>query len=208
MNPNLNTTNSNSMMQRLSVSNRTNSNSLINTITITDLNKTRSSPSFNDSEPPSYFEVISTIPTTMAMAPVTMRQQNRPLSISSKYLSENDNNNNTSTFRQATVIYQHDGEPNVPNAPVVVNGDVDCIDCCSKPSETYMVWSIFTTIYCVFIGIFALFISFRVRNYNKRGNFKEAYALSRIVWYLNIAGLFFGIVYLAIALLTCLLPRA
>jgi hypothetical protein len=196
----------------------------INNIDNVDINKVRSSPSFNDSEPPSYFEAVrisnnnvllENFPATQqtTTTTVTMRQPNHqlPVSISSKDFSESNNyasgdNRTTHVFRNFNLpssIYQH--EENViqrcSTNPRQVN-----IEC--KPSETYLVWSIFTTIYCVFIGIFALVLSIKVRKLNKVGDYKKANRFSRVVWYLNISGLFFGFVYLGIALLTCLLPRS
>jgi len=76
-----------------------------------------------------------------------------------------------------------------------------------KPSETYIFWSVFTTIYCVFIGMVALVFSLKVKHYNKVGLFQKANSASKIARNFNIAGLLFGVVYLAIGLLVCFLPR-
>lgn len=76
-----------------------------------------------------------------------------------------------------------------------------------KPSESYIFWSVFTTIYCVFLGLVALIFSIKVKHYNKEGLFQKAYSASKLARNFNIAGLFFGVVYLAIGLLVCFLPR-
>jgi len=99
-----------------------------------------------------------------------------------------------------------------PNSPYynysIESGDQTTGNNSHKPSETYLVWSIFTTFYCLFIGIIALVFSIKVRHYNKECNFPKAYSASKIARNFNIAGLFFGVIYIAVVLLVCVLPIA
>jgi hypothetical protein len=87
------------------------------------------------------------------------------------------------------------------------NNNSNLVGSIHKPSETFFVWSIFTTIYCVFIGLVALVFSIKVHHYNKQGDYENAFASSKLARNFNIAGLFFGVVYMAIGILVCFMPR-
>lgn len=192
--------------------------------------KTRSSPSFNnDSEPPTYFEAVG-IPQNSLILNIddlnhdstnTSRfssfQQRLP-KISMNTSPEAYNKDFSSNQPSQNYVPNHQRHPvltrsyNLPlsvtqqNRNMCTNNESNSLDSISKPSETYLVWSIFTTIYCVFIGVPALVLSIKVYHYNKQEDYQKAYSRSKITRYLNIAGLLFGIVYMTIGVIACLVP--
>lgn len=200
------------------------------------LDKARSSPSFNDSEPPSYFEAIGISHHNQILLntdgnPQYIPKLNTNSSINSNnYTSINYkdiSNNQSSPPSFNCSMIQHGHQIRTANIPLIYqqspyplnesiisnnrfniqNNQSNNNSTVQKPSETYIVWSIFTTIYCIFIGIAALVLSIKVYHYNKQGNYQKAYAKSKIARNLNIAGLFFGIIYMGIGIIATLLPR-
>ena len=174
----------------------------------------RASPSFNDSEPPSYFEAVGISP-----QPDSVNQQQRiPKLNSTKEQSfECSTSQCQPNHQRHPIIRTQHLQPSLYgqqqqnqryNFSYCSENTHNSINSVSylKPSETYMVWSIFTTVYCVFIGVVALVLSIKVHHYNKQGDFARAYSRSRIARNINIAGLFFGIIYMGIGLLACFLP--
>ena len=198
--------------------------------------KIRSSPSvISNSEPPSYFEALGITPNSVILNTdgnsITLQTQlnnnqnlDKPPTIFAKELSYSSETKPSSNQPQIPTIFYNNiscpyyqrhhvfrnqnvcdsNQNNIPSA-LRLNSEASNMQ---KPSETYLVWSIFTTIYCVFVGIFALILSIRVAYFNKQGNFDKAHRRAKIARNFNIAGLFFGIVYMAIGIITCLLPRA
>jgi hypothetical protein len=221
--------------------------------------RNRYSPSFNDSEPPSYFDVIgagsgvrnvhrvinfnadgiSTATPTRLLS--TSTQLNSPsmqlpkivlnASPSSRLASYNKDDESAITTANPSVLSyvpNHYRQPVLAsrvhhNLPQSLNPNqvrysdaqlnnsesqmTQSTDSIQKPCQTYLAWSIFTTFYCVFIGIPALVLSIRVSQFNKQGLYQKAYTRSKIAKYLNVTGLFFGFVYLGAVVLTVLLPR-
>jgi hypothetical protein len=204
-----------------------------------NLDKTRTSPSFNnDSEPPSYFEAIGIHPANETTASNQNHNSSRLSSLqfqkgpkclsntpsvcqTSSYISSNKEFsiqespgciliNNPQHQRHHIIrtpyIYSQSAMSSsyasTPRADRNYIADTS-LGSIAKPSETYLVWSIFTTIYCVLIGVVALVLSIKVYHYNKEGNYAKAFSRSRIARNLNIAGLFVGFVYMGIILLIC-----
>ncbi|RNA28093.1 hypothetical protein BpHYR1_017565 [Brachionus plicatilis] len=175
----------------------------------------RSSPSFNDSEPPSYFEAIginhvnlnqiesvntSRLPSfrndrlpkiSLQIAPESrIKQYSRGTSTS----IGQSTNHTRGTNRLPVDIFQQ-------NATQFHENENRVMSEITQPSETYFVWSIFTTFYCVLVGLPALIFSIKVYHYNKEEEYEKAFSRSKIVWYLNLTGLFCGIVYVGIVVL-------
>lgn len=161
------------------------------TITHIDDKTNRSSPSFNsDSEPPTYFEALR-IPHPMQL------QQ-----------AEEDSKDTSFNFNQPAVFnHQRHHYIRTQHLPASIYSNNQNRMNINLPSETYLVWSIFTTVYCVFIGIIALILSIQIYHYNKQENYQKAFHRSKICRNVNIAGLFIGIIYLSIGIVACLLPR-
>jgi hypothetical protein len=206
-----------------------NNNSRLNSFNMSSMNSEdptnldkihiRESPSFNDSEPPSYFEAIGiSHPVTPVLNLNTNQEQRMPKLNSTKEqaydcsssLSSQPNHQRHHVIR--TQHLQHSNSYGQQNQRCSfsfcsnnTNNSINSVNYL-KPSETYMVWSIFTTVYCVFIGVVALVLSIKVHRYNKQGDFARAYSRSRIARNINIAGLFFGIIYMGIGVLACFLP--
>ena len=182
----------------------------------------RESPSFNDSEPPSYFEAIGISHPVTPVATIlninTNQEQRMPKLNSTKeqtYDCSSSSPSQPNHQRHHVIRTQHlqhsnsYGQQNQRyNFSFCSNNTNNSMNSVNylKPSETYMVWSIFTTVYCVFIGVVALVLSIKVHHYNKQGDFARAYSRSRIARNINIAGLFFCIIYMGIGLLACFLP--
>lgn len=172
----------------------------------------RSSPSFNDSEPPSYFEAIginhvnlNQVESSNTYSPSSF-QNGRLTKISlapqsrSKQDSERINNvkieaknNRRGLNRQPILIFQQNSRRVDENSSE--NRRID------QPSETYLIWSVLTTFYCVIIGLPALIFSIKVYHYNKDEEYEKAFSRSKVAWYLNLIGLFFGILYVGIVAL-------
>lgn len=186
----------------------------------------RSSPSFVDSEPPSYFEAIGINHNNVIIGPnglsndsantsrLSSFQTNLRLPKVSLETSQDSIFKPTSNRSNNSHYISNNPNQNINRLPIIIsqqnvhqNIEIGTSNQYLKPSETYMVWSIFTTLYCVLIGVPALVLSIKVYHYNKQEQFDKAYSRSRIARYLNIAGLFFGIVYIGIAVLTCFIPR-
>ena len=187
----------------------------------------RSSPSFVDSEPPSYFEAIGINHNNIVIVSnglnnesantsrLSSFQANTPLPKISLEASQDSIFKPTSNRSNISHNISSNPNQNINRLPVIISqqnvhqniGMESSNHQYLKPSETYMVWSIFTTLYCVLIGVPALVLSIKVYHYNKQEQFDKAYSRSRIARYLNIAGLFFGIVYIGIAAITCFFPR-
>lgn len=174
----------------------------------------RSSPSFNDSEPPSYFEAIGInhvnlnqvessnlsclsscqngrIPKiSLETAPQSSSKQDsrRP-----ENFSIESANNKRGLNRQPIIIFQQNrgraGENTSENGRI------------NHPSETYFIWSVLTTFYCVIIGLPALIFSIKVYHHNKEEEYEKAFSRSKVAWCLNLIGLFFGIFYIGIVAL-------
>lgn len=157
----------------------------------------RSLPSFNsDSEPPSYFEALR-IP----------QQQQHPHDLSlTQQQQESDTKESSFVPSSISQLRHHYIRTQHLPASVYSNNQAN-ISNIQKPSETYFVWSVFTTFYCVFIGVAALVLSYQIYTLNKEQNYQKAFTKSKLCRNVNIAGLFVGIVYLIIAILICLLPR-
>lgn len=174
----------------------------------------QSSPSFiNDSEPPSYFEAIGISSNINANADnaqfLQQQQQQQPIKVNSNKDTIRPNHQRHHVICTQNIqpnLYQNQGyncsSLSSNNNTMATNDSINYL----KPSETYLVWSIFTTVYCVFIGVVALVLSIKVHHYNKQGDFCRAYSRSKIARNINIAGLFFGIIYMGIGLLACFLP--
>ena len=253
MNPSLSTIDSliNQLPSHQRVYNSRINSSNLGSIGFDDINidKTRSSPSFNDSEPPSYFEAIGishpahhfninlntdglTQPypadsanTSILSAQQSTQYQHHGRVVKSKHGNKENLNsvelsppssfnlNQNYPYHQRHHIIRTNNLPSLyqqryqshssVNNSMQPTGSVNSIH---KPSETYIVWSIFTTVYCVFIGVAALVLSIKVHHYNKQGEYQKAFSRSRIARNLNIAGLFFGFIYMGIGLIACLLP--
>ena len=192
-----------------------------------DTDKIRASPSFiSDSEPPSYFEAVGiaqqiNFSTYGGASDINSHGAHKQQRMNNSKKGEVSYSSHKETPIQTTgpstqhypnhqrhhIIRTRNLEPNnVSNYHGSYNSNSDSIESVLKPSETFMVWSIFTTIYCVFIGIVALIFSIKVHHYNKQGDYEKAYSRSRLAKYFNIAGLFVGIVYMAIGALICFLP--
>ena len=241
MNPSLSTIDSliNQLPNPQRVYNSRINSSNLGSIGFDDINidKTRSSPSFNDSEPPSYFEAIG----------ISHPVHNFNINLNTEGLNPADSAN-TSILSSQQTQYRHNGRVvnvkngnkensfelspssnypypqrhhvirthNLPSlyqqryqSPSSTSNNLQqtgSLNSVQKPSETYIVWSIFTTVYCVFIGVAALVLSIKVHHYNKQGEYQKAFSRSRIARNLNIAGLFFGFIYMGIGLIACLLP--
>ncbi|CAF0825294.1 unnamed protein product [Brachionus calyciflorus] len=188
--------------------------SLFNNQPVNSNPNARSSPSFVDSEPPSYFEAIG-INHHKSDSTNTSRlssfQTNRLPKISLHTAPELNSKQTSSRFNSKSInnIQNINQRPNIisqQNSHQVFRGESFENDHNLKPSETYMIWSIFTTFYCIFIGLPALVLSIKVYHYNKEEQYQKAYSRSRYARYLNIAGLFVGVIYLGIAILVCLIP--
>lgn len=171
----------------------------------------RSSPSL-DSEPPSYFEALhfEGFPQHMNNLDADVNKESSfnlpPYPIHSSPRHHHHYNHNhqrhhcIQTENLPASIYCHNSSNhhrfqrhNTTNSNL-------------KPSETYLFWSIFTTIYCVFIGVIALVLSIQVYHCNKEANYQKAHTKSKLCRNFNIAGLFFGIVYLTVGIVACLVP--
>ena len=120
-------------------------------------------------------------------------------------------NQSQQLLRNASIPSVYQSNPYINSGSVSASATRDgrsgAVVLAQKPSESYLIWSIFTTFYCVFIGIAALVLSLRVRHYNQRQEYEKAYERSRLVRNLNIFGLFFGIVYIGILLIACFFPK-
>jgi hypothetical protein len=198
----------------------------------------RYSPSImNDSEPPSYFDVIGRTPSSCLNAAAgttrlsTSTQLNPSMQLpkivlaSSRLTSYNKDAAENPPIMESPSC--HVPPPNHrrmhplqmpmslnPNQVCYSNSNLNnttmmnaSTDSIQKPCPTYLIWSIFTTFYCVFIGVPALVLSIKVHHYNKRGFYQKAYTRSKIAKYLNVTGLFFGFIYLGAVGLTFVLPR-
>lgn len=181
----------------------------------------RSSPSFNDSEPPSYFEAIGINHVNLnqiespRISNLSSIQNSRLPKISLNTAPESGFKKNSGP----TDIYINQSLSNtrkINRIPISAlqddirqfNETENRIEAgISKPSETFLFWSIFTTVYCVFIGLPALIFSIKVYHYNKEENYEKAQSRSKIAWYLNLAGLFCGIVYISVVVLILFIPR-
>jgi hypothetical protein len=188
-------------------------------------------PSFQDSEPPSYFDVIGC--RNFSTTSSTNQHMNNNESINlpkivlhtaSSRLTSHNNNNSTKEQQQTTnpstvsyapnhrrmhVLRSHNLPASIvnQNPRYYSNSNLNGINnsSCSiqKPCETYLAWSIFTTVYCVLVGLPALIFSIKVHHLNKQGEYDKAFSRSKIAKYLNVTGLFFGFVYMGIVLFTC-----
>ncbi len=184
-----------------------------NNTSILDDKTIRSSPSL-DSEPPSYFEAlhfegfpqhINTLDinlnkeSSFNLPPYPMNSSPPPL----HHYNRNHNHQRHHYIRTenlpASIYCQNSSNSHRFQFHNTTNSNL-------KPSETYLFWSIFTTIYCVFIGVVALVLSIQVYHYNKKANYQRAHTKSKLCRNFNIAGLFFGIVYLTIGIVACLVP--
>ena len=149
----------------------------------------RSSPSFNsDSEPPSYFEAL--------------RIPQPQLELTNQEVDSKE-----SSFIPNQVRHHYIRTQNLPASIFSNHNNMTTYLEEQKPSETYFVWSTFTTFYCFFVGIIALVLSFQVYYCNQEQNFQKAFSKSKLCRNVNVAGLFCGIIYLTIGIVICLLPR-
>ena len=184
-----------------------------------NLEKTaRYSPSMIDSEPPSYFDVIGGGSRKPSILTVTSPSMQLPkVTLSPTYTKETQLSYTPNHRRQQAVSanprHQLPRSLN-PNQVCLSSGTEGAVrasrvsfDSIQKPCDTYLAWSIFTTVYCIFIGVPALILSIKVYHYNKQSLYQKAYSRSKVAKYLNITGLFFGFVYLGVVLLTFILPR-
>lgn len=154
--------------------------------------------------------------TSQAPSPLPYQQQQQQPSMSTS-ISHQPNHQRQHVMRAHHLppIYQQAGNASysysshaLGNNSHVNNSNSSTVESQSqKPSETYLIWSIFTTIYCVIIGVPALVLSIQVYHYNKQGEYQKAFNKSKLARNVNFAGLFVGIVYLAIGFLACFLPR-
>ena len=177
----------------------------------------RSSPSFNDSEPPSYFEAIgishpaavnlnTDIPSSHELHRMPKASSNKEFATTQQPNHQRHHVIRTQNL-QPSLYPSQQARYNFSYCSSNTNNTLDnTASSHQKPSETYMVWSVFTTVYCVFIGVVALVLSIKVHHYNKQGDFRRAYARSKLARNINIAGLFFGFIYMGIGLLACFLP--
>ena len=177
----------------------------------------RASPSFNDSEPPSYFEAIGithhAINLNTDASALPLQQERMPkLNVNKEDVIEytpniphHQRHHVIRTQNLPPSLYHQNQRYNFSYCSSNTNNSMNSVNYL-KPSETYMVWSIFTTVYCVFIGVVALVLSIKVHHFNKQGDYRRAYSRSKIARNINIAGLFFGIIYMGIGLLACFLP--
>jgi hypothetical protein len=148
-----------------------------------------SSPSFTDSEPPNYYEATQYYPTcssecvlTNVQRPIifTINRPNRQSQFSSNKHS-NQIQNSHSTLNQSSIAIHR--EPN-----------------------DYLLWSIITSIYCIFIGLTAIIFSLKIKELNANGRYDLSYKQSKIVRNLNLSAILFGFLYISIALLFYFYP--
>ncbi len=167
-----------------------------------DKEEIRSSPSFNsDSEPPSYFEALGLPQTHILTTTIGLdsKESNFSQSIPTIFIQnpQHQRHHYIRTEHLPASVYTNNNNNN--------NNNMNSSSNILKPSETYLVWSVFTTIYCVILGVIALVLSIQVYHLNKEENYEKAYIKSKLCRNLNVAGLFFGIVYLAIGVLVVLI---
>lgn len=205
-------------------------------------NKSPSSPSFNDSEPPSYFEAIGVATSNNII--LTTQNLNADSTNSSRISStiyqlpkisiqspkQYGKEHTNASYSQTLMNYcpnqlVYESMARNHNLPIVVtqqnlHGMLNCSNISTnnlrnlnslessllKPSEPYMVWSIFTTIYCVLIGVPALIYSIKVYHYNQQGEYQKARTRSKMAKCLNIIGLFCGLFYMILGVFACLFP--
>lgn len=140
-----------------------------------------SSPSFADSEPPNYYEATRYYPTYSSECVIFTI--NRP--------------NGQSQF-----ISNKNASQSVNSQLTLNRGNMGII---KKPND-YLIWSIITSIYCIFIGITAIIFSLRIRELNANGRYDLSYKQSLIVRNLNLSAIFFGFLYISAAFLFYFYP--
>lgn len=187
----------------------------------------RYSPSFNDSEPPSYLEAIGARNNNSQLISPTSRGRQDSFQLpkivlgGSSRLTKQPSTSSSIVSCQPVVI---NSEPNHRRQPAFrmyqtplsvqsnryssdsdfsrVESSATGSDCSTssiqKPYSTYLVWSVITTLYCILLGLPALVVSIKVGKYNKKGMYEKAQKSSKLAKALNIAGLFSILLYISI----------
>ena len=138
-----------------------------------------SSPSFSDSEPPNYYEA------TGAQQVIYTTHGSGQNFVSKQPQQQNSiisSDTTTSTYNRSYLNMAYE-EP-----------------------KDYLLWSIFTTVYCFFIGVIALLVSLRVKHLNSKGRYDASFNQSKIARNLNICAVFFGFILATISLFLFFFP--
>jgi hypothetical protein len=138
-----------------------------------------------DSEPPTYFEAVNGGPSMFTVktktVPKVLTQQPSIISSVPSTIATTGATNLSSRTTASNIPYE-------------------------KPND-YLAWSIFTALYCIFIGVIALSVSLTIRRLNAKGKYQLAYTKSMLARNLNMCAVFFGFIYVTAGLLLFFVRR-